>query len=73
MYLYADETGGINVQSVACKPAVLDLYVREWCAVLCCGVLCCAVVRCGVVKADERRTAVFTASTKNNRRDRFPS
>jgi hypothetical protein len=34
MYLYANETGGINVQSVACKPAVLALYVREWCAVV---------------------------------------
>ena len=34
MYLYANETGGINVQSVACKPAVLVLYVREWCTVV---------------------------------------
>ena len=50
MYLYANETGGINVQSVDCKPAVLALYVREW---------------CGVVRAAERRTAVFTASFKN--------
>ena len=50
MYLYANETGGINVQSVDCKPAVLALYVREW---------------CGVVRAAERRTAVFTASIKN--------
>ena len=57
MYLYANETGRINVlERAASKPAVLALYGSEFCA---------------VVKADERRNGVFTCSAKNKRWDRF--